>query len=67
MNCCFRAKHREIITVGPGETFEYHVSLTVHRPGSFEAGIDLFLEENGIRTVELTVRGTCVGNGHDDD
>ncbi len=49
------------MTVGPGETFEYHVVLTVHKRGRFESEIALFLEDNGIREVAIEVRGTCLG------
>jgi hypothetical protein len=35
--------------------------LTVHNPGPFESSIALYLEDDGIREVEITVRGTCVG------
>lgn len=63
MNCCFSSKHREIVTVGAGETFEYRVKLTVRGPGPFESGIDIFLEDRGIRKVEIGVRGVCVEGG----
>ncbi|HET6575837.1 MAG TPA: hypothetical protein VFG68_19705 [Fimbriiglobus sp.] len=31
--------------------------MTVKRPGPFEAAIVLYLEDNGIREVTLSVRG----------
>lgn len=51
------------MTVGAGETFEYRVKLTVRGPGPFESGIDIFLEDRGIRKVEIGVRGVCVEGG----
>ena len=51
------------MTVGAGETFEYRVKLTVHHPGPFESGIDIFLEDGGIRKVEIGVKGVCVEGG----
>lgn len=43
-----------------GGTVEYPCELTVKGPGPFEAEIVLFLEDNGIREVTLTVRGVGV-------
>ena len=63
-NSCFRSKHGHIVTVGAGETFEYHVVLMLHNPGEFASTILLNLEDHGIREVYLEVSGTCVGAGH---
>ena len=66
---CFSSKHHEQVAVGPGETFAYHCKLSVVAAGRFEAAIGLFLEDNGIREVSLTVRGVGVAPaqepGHD--
>ena len=59
-NCCYFSKHYGPIAVGAGETAEYRVLLRVYRKGEFEAEINIYLEENGIRTVTLHVTGTAV-------
>ena len=41
----------------PGETFRYECVFTVYRPELFEADLLLYLEEDGIRPVMLTVKG----------
>ncbi len=63
MNCCFRAKHHSQVTILAGQTAEYPCELTVHKPGPFESEMVLFLEDNGIREVTLTVRGVGVAAG----
>lgn len=63
-NCCFHAKVRERISVGPGETFEYHLTLSVVATGPFASGIHLYLADNGMRTVELNIRGNGVEAAH---
>ncbi len=45
-----------MITVPPGETFQYTVVLDVKKPGDFEVGLRIFLEDHGIRTVDINVR-----------
>ena len=47
-----------------GATFEYHCELSLKRPGKFEGEMDIHLEDNGIRTVTLSVRGTAVEGNH---
>lgn len=64
LNCCFRAKHREVVTVGAGETFEYRVKMIVYHPGRFESAMDIFLEDGGIRKVEISMKGVCVESGN---
>lgn len=44
-----------------GATFEYRVGLLIKQPGPFKSGIRLWLEDNGIRSVDISVRGTAVG------
>lgn len=63
LNCCYFTKHGEIVTVGAGETFEYHVGLLVKGPGPFESGIAIFLEDRGIREVQISVKGVGVEAG----
>jgi len=49
------------VIIGPGETFSYKCVIHLVGPGPFESTIELYLEENGIRKVELVVRGTTEG------
>jgi hypothetical protein len=56
------------VTVGPSQTLEYQVVLTILKPEPFESGMALYLEDNGIREVTLTVRGVGVApEGKTDD
>ncbi len=48
------------ITVGPGQTIPFTYTLDVRKPGPFEAGVLLFLEDNSIRELPLIVRGVGV-------
>ena len=47
--------------IGPRETFSYTCVLHLKGLGPFESTIELYLEQNGIRKVELVVRGTTEG------
>ncbi|QDU22131.1 hypothetical protein [Urbifossiella limnaea] len=55
---CIRSRHHGQVTVGPGETFRYECDLKVREPGPFDLRIAVFLEDGGIRTVEIGARGT---------
>ena len=55
---CIRSRHHEQVTVGPGETFRYECDLHVREPGPFDLRIVVFLEDDGIRTVEIGAIGT---------
>lgn len=39
------------------------MKLTVRGPGPFESGMDIFLEDRGIRKVEIGVKGVSVEGG----
>lgn len=47
--------------VGAGETVQYACVIHVYAAGEFSSNMDIYLEENGFRKVELMVRGTVVG------
>jgi len=55
---CIRSRHHGQVTVGPGETFRYECDLKVREPGEFDLRIAVFLEDGGIRTVEIGAKGT---------
>lgn len=57
-NVCIRSRHRGQVTVGPGETFRYECDLHVREPGPFDLRIVVFLEDGGIRAVEIGAKGT---------
>ncbi len=57
---CFSSEHPDQVTISAGETFHYRCELAVHEPGPFVAELTIFLEDNGIREVTVTVRGTGV-------
>lgn len=57
---CIRAIQEDQITIPAGETFAYPCELTIRQPGTFEVEMRLLLEDNCVREVTLTVRGTAV-------
>ena len=38
------------------------MKLSVKEPGKFESGLRLWFEDNGIRSVDIGVRGVAVEN-----
>lgn len=58
--CCVKPKHPEPITIAPGETAEISCELKVALPGPFKAEFPIFLDENGLQRVMVTVRGVGV-------
>lgn len=63
MNCCFSLKHREQVTVPPGETVAYACEVHVRGPGPFKALMVVHLQEDGFRDLTLRVRGVAVAAG----
>jgi hypothetical protein len=55
---CLVSRHHEQVTVPAGGTFRYECTVRIGRPGPFEQGILVHLEDGGIRTVTLAARGT---------
>lgn len=49
------------MSIPAGETFEYRCELQVKHPGPFEGELAIHLEDNGIRTVLVSVSGTVKG------
>jgi len=37
------------------------VRLSIKQPGEFASGLRLWFEDNGIRSVDISVQGTAVG------
>jgi hypothetical protein len=57
---CVKSRHHEQVVIGPGETFPYTCTLQVRGAGPFEAPLTLYLDDDGLREVTLTVRGIGV-------
>jgi hypothetical protein len=51
------------IVVPPGGTATCSVQFTVHGAGPFEDCFKLFLQDKGIRTVTVTVKGIGIAPG----
>jgi hypothetical protein len=59
LNCCFRAKQWEQITVRPHSFINIPYTFEVHSPGRFEDEFKLFLEIDGVlRELTVKVHGT---------
>jgi hypothetical protein len=52
------------VTIAPGETVEFPIKLTVHAPGAFESVVELYVDDDGIRPVDIPIRGTALGALH---
>jgi hypothetical protein len=59
-NVCFRSKHAEPVEVPSGGTVTYACEVNITGSGPFEFPLYLYLEDNGIRAVDQTLRGTAV-------
>lgn len=62
-NCCFRPLNDEPIVVPPGDTVVFEWGISVPGPGPFEASAPLYVDDNGLRTILLKVRGSGVPRG----
>ena len=58
--CCFYSRQDRLIPIPPLGEVGYVCHLDVSHPGPFENAMTLNLEENGFRSVKVTVRGTAV-------
>lgn len=59
-NCCVGPKAQQQVEVEPGATQTYVCYIRVKSAGPFEAPITLYLDDDGLREVTLTVRGVGV-------
>lgn len=64
---CLSAEIPDQVTLPAGEVFHYPCRLRVRSPGPFEVEMALLVEDNGIREVTLTARGTGVAPEKRDD
>ncbi|HEY1186181.1 MAG TPA: hypothetical protein VGE74_00930 [Gemmata sp.] len=58
--CCLKATTAERLRIPPGGSADLVLDLLVGRPEPFEFSGNLYLNDNGFRTLKLTVRGTGV-------
>jgi hypothetical protein len=56
-NVCYKFKLEDPITIAPGKTDDIACELSVSGDGPFEVSMLLYLEDEGIRQVPLSVRG----------
>jgi hypothetical protein len=67
-NCCFGSTDHRQLLVPAGGTAVCSCEYVVYQPKPFHAPATLYLEENGVRAVEVTVRGVGVAApGQNDD
>lgn len=57
---CFRSASQEKSPVEPGQEIEFLIELELHQTGPFTIPIQLFLDDNGVRPVQLYLRGICM-------
>lgn len=57
---CFQPLQDTPVILQPGESVKFLCELTIVRHGMIDITLDVYLEENGIRTVTLHVTGTAV-------
>jgi hypothetical protein len=60
---CTGAGYAEPITVPAGGEFDFQFLVQVQAAGPIDGGIELYLEDNGVRQVLVTIKGTALGPG----
>ncbi|MBY0233194.1 MAG: hypothetical protein K2W96_28255 [Gemmataceae bacterium] len=63
--CCFRPLDDAPVEVPPGGTASYSWEIALPEAGPFESQVPLFVDDGGLRTIMLTVRGKGVGGPTD--
>lgn len=57
---CLMPKRNEELVIAPGATAIWEGEVSAHHAGAIVSGATLFLDDGGLRSVRLTVRGTVV-------
>ena len=58
-SCCIAAKLDDQVVVPPHSEVTYVVEVTPIRPGPFEVDTVLYIEDHGLRTLPVIVRGVA--------
>lgn len=61
-NACFLTNHQQPVPILPGESITCSWSIELRSPGVFELPLTVFVEENGIRAVSRTIKGTAIAS-----
>jgi hypothetical protein len=64
--CCIKPTLTDRLIIPPGASVDVVCELLVTAPKQFEVSGSLFLNDNGLRAVKLTVRGVGVAPGAGD-
>src|SRR5262245_11313065 len=67
VNCCFSSSHSSPVEILPRGNFPYTTELSIQAPGSFEVTVRLFVEDNGLQELPLTIRGIGVARENNVD
>jgi hypothetical protein len=59
-NCCVRPKHTGPVSVAPGGTVEFPILIRLSRSGPFEIQVELYLDDDGVRVLPVTIAGTVL-------
>jgi hypothetical protein len=60
MNVCIGVNHPGRVVLRPGESFTLRWTVYFKFLGPFEASVPLYVDDGGLRTIWLSVRGTSV-------
>lgn len=64
-SCCFRSIDQSPVSIEPGETYEYKVTMLTFRPGDLEATFSIYLEDSQSKRFDILVRAHCTGLGNE--
>jgi hypothetical protein len=59
-NCCVRPKYPGPMTIAPGGTGEFSILVLLSRSGTFEIHVELYLDDDGVRILPVTIAGTVL-------
>jgi hypothetical protein len=59
INCCYKPKEIDPVEIAPGQSLDYPY-IIMFGPGPFEATVPVFVDDGGLRTLSLEIRGTGI-------
>ncbi|MFQ3650574.1 MAG: hypothetical protein SNJ75_09590 [Gemmataceae bacterium] len=59
INCCYKPKAIDPVEIAPGQSLDYPY-IIMFGPGPFEATVPVFVDDGGLRTLSLEIRGTGI-------